>query len=330
MTSAPATATQHSASHLAVVATAYGGPEVLSVVNVEVPAPGPGEVTMAVQAAGVNPIDYKLYSGAMGNSTDNLPMRMGHEAAGVITAVGPDAAGPAGPLSVGDEVIAHPIEGGYASAVTVPARVVVPKPAELSWARAGGLLLVGATAVHAVAVIKPSQGDTVLVHGGSGAVGLIAVQLALAAGATVVATAGEGNHTLLRELGAVAVTYGPGLLDRLTQAAPTGITAVIDSVGTDEAVDVSLALVSDRSRIVSIAAFHRGDTGIKLIGGGPGGDPGPEIRSDAWRQLVPMAVTGELTLLPVKTYPLTEAGRAHALLRQQHAKAKLIVLPTTS
>jgi NADPH:quinone reductase-like Zn-dependent oxidoreductase len=158
-------------------------------------------------------------------------------------------------------------------------------------------------------------------------VGLVAVQLSLAAGATVVATAGERNQALLRDVGAVAVTYGPGLLDRVRQAAPTGITAVIDAVGTDEAIDVSLAVVADRSRIVSIAAFHRGDTGIKLIGGGPGGDPGPEIRSNAWRQLFPMAVTGKLTLLPVKTYPLAEASQAHTLLSQGHPNAKLVLLP---
>src|SRR6202044_3004131 len=116
-------------SHFAVCAVAYGGPEVLSVVDAEVPPPGPGQVTIEVRAAGVNPIDYKIYSGAFGRA-GNLPMRLGLEIAGVITAVGSDAAGPAGPLSVGDEVIAYPTEGGYATAVTVSANGVVPKPAE--------------------------------------------------------------------------------------------------------------------------------------------------------------------------------------------------------
>jgi NADPH2:quinone reductase len=330
MTSPTAAATKESASHLAVVAAAYGGPEVLSVVNVEVPAPEPGEVTIQVRAAGVNPIDYKLYGGVLGTSSANLPMRIGLEVAGVITEVGPDAVGPAGPLSVGDEVIAFPVEGGYATAVTVSASGVVPKPTELSWEQAAGLLVVGSTAVQAMAVVKPTKGDTVLVHGGSGATGVLAVQLSLAAGATVVATASERNQALLRDLGAVAVTYGPGLLDRVRQAAPTGITAVIDAVGTEEAIDVSLTLVSDRSRIVSIAAFHRGDTGIKLIGNGPGGDPGYEIRSNSWRQLVPMAATGTLRLLPAKTYSLAEAGQAHAFLSLEHPNAKLVLVPTTS
>jgi NADPH:quinone reductase len=165
----------------------------------------------------------------------------------VITAVGPDAAGPAGPLSVGDEVIAYPTEGGYATAVTVSANGVVPKPAELSWEQASGLLLVGATAVHAMAVAKVSASDTLLVHAASGAVGLLTVQLSLAAGATVAATASERNQTLLSELGAVALTYGPGLLDRVRQAVPSGISAAIDAIGTDEAIDVSLAVVPEPS-----------------------------------------------------------------------------------
>jgi NADPH2:quinone reductase len=317
----------HNGMATAVVAAAYGGPEVLSVVEAEVPSPGPGEVTIEVRASGVNPIDYKLYSGAFGSSPDNLPVRLGLEVAGVITAVGPEAAGPAGPLSVGDEVVAYPIKGGYTSSATVPANVVVPKPADLSWEQASGLLAVGATAVHAVAVAKVSSADTVLIHGGSGGVGLLAVQLSLAAGANVVATASERNQALLREVGAVPVTYGPGLLDRVTHAAPSGVNAAIDAVGTDEAIDVSLALVPEANRIVSIAAFHRADTGIALIGNGPGADPGTEIRANAWRQLLPLAATGKLTLLPAKTYPLAEAARAHTFLREGHPNGKLVLLP---
>ena len=281
-----------------------------------------------MRAAGVNPVDHKFFSGRgpFGNSPDNLPIRLGLEVAGLITAVGPGAVGPAGLLSVGDAVIAYPATGGYATAITVPANVVVPKPAGLSWEQAAGMLLVGATALHAVAVINVSPGDTVLVHGGSGAVGLLAVQLSIAAGATVVATASERNQKLVRDVGAVALTYGPGLLDRVRHAVPSGISAVIDAVGTDEAIDVSLSLVTDRSRIVSIAARHRADTGIKLIG--HGGDLGTEIRSNAWRDLLPMAASGELTLLPVKTFPFSEAAAAHILLAQGHPNGKLVLLPT--
>jgi NADPH:quinone reductase len=111
------------------------------------------------------------------------------------------------------------------------------------------------------------------------------------------------------------------------QAAPSGISATIDAIGTDEAIDVSLAVVPEPSRIVSVAAFHRADTGIRLIGHGPGGDPGTEIRSDAWRQLLPLAATGRLIPLPVKTFPLTEAARAHTFLSQGHPNGKLALIP---
>jgi NADPH:quinone reductase-like Zn-dependent oxidoreductase len=310
----------------AVVAKEFGGPDALSVIEAEVPAPGPGEVTIQVRAAGVNPIDFKLYSGAFGRDPAQLPKRLGLEVAGVVTAAGADAAGPAGPLAVGDQVIAYPVTGGYASAVTVPAEVVVPKPAELSWEQAGGLLLVGATAVHAVATVGVGKGDTVLVHGGSGAVGTIAVQLAVAEGATVVATASERNQALLQDIGAIPVTYGPGLLERVREAAPSGVDAAIDAVGTDEAVDVSLA-VAKPDRIVSIAAFGRGDTGIRLIGGGPGADPGTEIRANAWRTLLPLAADGRLSLLPALTYPLEQAAAAHELLISGHPNGKVVLVP---
>ena len=116
-----------------VIATAYGGPEVLSVVDQPVSDPGPGEARIEIRAAGVNPIDSKAYSGAYGADPDRLPMRLGSEAAGVVTAVGPDAVGPAGPLAVGDEVIAFRASGAYAAELVAPAQALVPKPDVLAW-----------------------------------------------------------------------------------------------------------------------------------------------------------------------------------------------------
>src|SRR5207249_4691973 len=120
-----------------VVATAYGGPEVLQVVEQEVSDPGSDEVLLAVRAAGVNPVDWKMYSGTRGSDASALPMRLGMEASGVVAAVGPDAVGPAGPLAVGDEVIAYRIAGAYAERVVVPAAAAVPKPPEVSFELAG-------------------------------------------------------------------------------------------------------------------------------------------------------------------------------------------------
>ncbi|MCU1644883.1 MAG: NADP-dependent oxidoreductase [Nocardia sp.] len=310
----------------AIVAAAYGGPEVLTPIEVEVPGPGPGEVTVQVRAAGVNPIDYKLYSGAFGADPAKLPIRLGLESSGVVTAVGPDAVGPGGPIQVGDEVIAR--GGGYATAVTVPAAGVLPKPAEVSWEVAAGLLAVGNTAVHLVVATGIGPGDTVLIHGAAGSVGSLAAQLAVARGARVIGTAAPARHERLRSYGVEPVEYGPGLADRVRALAPNGVDAAIDTVGTDEAVDVSLELVADRHRIATIAAFGRvPTTGIQGLGGGPGADPGTEIRGNAWRELLPLIASGKLELVITATYPLADAAAAHEFVIGGHAGGKVILLP---
>jgi NADPH:quinone reductase-like Zn-dependent oxidoreductase len=310
----------------AVVATAYGGPEVLSVVDVEVPAPGPGEVLLDVRAAGVNPIDWKSYSGAFGTDPTRLPIRLGHEVAGVVVAVGPGV----DDTPVGDEVIATGVVGGYAELVLVPAARVAPKPAQVSWAEASGLLLTGGTAVHTLEATGVGPGDVVLVHGASGSVGRFVVQLARLRGAQVVATASEATHADLRALGAVPVTYGPGLADRVRDAAGAlgPVTVAIDTVGTDEALDVSVELVADRSRIATIAGFGRaGELGIQLLGAGPGADPGTAIRAAAVPQLVELAADGLLRVKVARTYPLEDAAQAHRDSIAGHARGKLVLLP---
>ncbi|HWM36385.1 MAG TPA: NADP-dependent oxidoreductase [Streptomyces sp.] len=310
-----------------VVAESYGGPEVLSLVDAEVPPPGPGQVTLQAKAIGVNPVDYKLYSGSFSDDPSALPMPVGQELAGVVTAVGEDAEGPGGALSVGDEVIAFSVPGAYATELTVPASNVVPKPADLSWQKASGLLLTGSTAVHALSVVGVAEGETILVHGASGGVGLAAVQLAVAVGAKVLGTASEQRQDLVRQHGATPLLYGAGLEDRVRAAAPDGVDAVVDTAGTTEAVDVSLALVPDRARIVSVLAFDRGDTGIKLIGGAPNADPGTKIRSEAWRDLVPLAQLGKVDVVIARTFPLAEAAEAHRFLAEGHPGGKLVLLP---
>jgi NADPH:quinone reductase len=307
-----------------VVATAYGGPEVLSVVEATVPAPAAGEVIIDVKAAGINPIDYKIISGGTGADPARLPLPVGLEVAGVVSAVGPDAEGPGGPLAVGDEVVAYPVVGGYADTVVARASSTVPKPAALGWAEAAATLLTGGTAAHALQVVGLKPAETLLVHGGAGSVGQIAVQLAVQAGATVVATAGERNHELLRGFGATPVTYGPGLADRVRAVAPNGVDAAIDTVGTDEAVDTSLELVADRGRIVSIAAFGRADSGITLISKD---DPQTHVRADAWRTLLPAVADGSLKIVVSKAFPLDRAAEALQFVKDGHAGGKVVLLP---
>jgi NADPH2:quinone reductase len=312
---------------LVVIAAAYGGPEVLSVVDEPVADPGPGEARIEVRAAGVNPVDVKSYSGAFGADPARLPIRLGAEAAGVVTAVGPGTAGPAGPVGVGDEVIGYRASGAYATELVVPAQAIIPKPGPLDWPQAAGLMLTGVTAWHLLGATDVGPGDTVLIHGGSGGVGLMAVQLAVIRGAKVVATASPARHELLKDLGAIPVAYGPGLADRVAVAAPGGVDAALDLVGTDEAWDVSMGVVPDKARIATIVAFRRGlQAGIKVLGGAPGADPGTEIRERARLELATLAQDGKLRVLVSQTFPLAEAAAAHRAILDGHTTGKIALV----
>jgi NADPH2:quinone reductase len=311
---------------LTVLAPAFGGPDVLTLTDVPVDAPGPGEVVLDVRAAGVNPIDWKLYSGAMGKNEATLPRRVGFEAAGVVSAVGPDATGPAGPIAVGDEVIAWQITGAYAAQRVVPASAVVPKPAAMSFEAAGGLMLTGGTAAHLLAATSVQAGDVVLVHGASGGVGQMVLQLLRAKGARAIGTAGPKRHARVKELGGEPVAYGDGLLERVRELAPDGVDAALDCVGTDEAVDVSLALVADRDRIATIAAFGRaGEAGIKLLGGG-GGDPGTEVRNAARLELTALVEAGKLEV-EVEAAPLADVAAVHRRAMAGAGVGKIVLVP---
>jgi NADPH:quinone reductase len=309
-----------------VVATAFGGPESLAFEDLDLPAPGPREVRLAVRAIGVNPYDVKMYAGP--GDPARLPLRLGSEAAGVVTAVGEGAADDRGPLAVGDEVIAFRAPGAYATDLLLADTALTRKPASLAWPEAAVLLLSGATAVHTLTRTAVGEGDTVLVHGASGGVGLYAVQLAALRGARVIATAGAGSHDLLRGLGAEPVTYGDGLLERIRDLAPDGVDAAVDLIGTDEAMDVSLALVADRERIATIVNFGRGAIeGVALLGGGPGADPGNALRDAARPELARLPGEGRLRVVMSTTYPLDEVAQAHRQIATGHTTGKIALVP---
>jgi NADPH:quinone reductase-like Zn-dependent oxidoreductase len=306
-----------------VVAEAYGGPEVLVLQDIELPEPGQGQVLVDVRAAGTNPIDYKLYGGEMGRDPAKLPMPVGGEVAGVVAVITPGAAGYTGPLTVGDEVIVTNISGGYSERVLAEASDVGHKPASLSFEQASGLLLVGGTAWHLLTKTQVGTGDTVLIHGASGGVGLMAVQLAVARGAKVIATASPARHDQLREYGAEPVAYGEGLADRVRAIGP--VDAALDLVGTDEALDTSVELVADRGRIATIAGFvHAGELGIAVL---TGADGGQEIRDAARAELIALAAAGTLIVTVDRTFALEEASEAHRYLQTGHARGKVVLVP---
>lgn len=305
------------------MAAAYGGPEVLAVQDVDVPAPADGQALIDVRAAGANPVDYKLYSGEMGRDPAALPMPVGLEVSGVVAAVGPGATGYTGALSVGDEVVATGMRGGYAEQVIVDAKDVGHKPGSLSFEQAAGLLLVGGTAWHLLTNTGVGTGDTVLIHGAAGGVGLLAVQLAVARGASVIGTASPARHDQLRKYGATPVAYGPGLADRIRAIGP--VDAALDLVGTDEALDTSVELVADRSRIATIAGFGRAaELGIAAL---TGADGGQAIRDAARPDLLALARDGMLEVIVDRAFPLDEAAEAHRYLQTGHARGKVVLLP---
>ena len=311
-----------------VIATAFGGPDVLEIANQPPGEPGPGEALIEIRAAGVNPVDCKSYSGAFGADPGRLPLRLGSEASGVVTAVGPGAAGPAGR----SRSVRRSSRSGPPAPTppnwSVPASALVPKPDTLDWAQASGLMLTGVTAWHLMEATGVGAGDTVLIHGATGGVGVMAVQLAVDRGATVVGTADLKNHEFLRGLGAIPVEYGTGLMDRAGAAAPGGVDAALDLAGTDEALDVSFVLVPDRTRIATIVSFERGlNTGIKVLGGAPGADPGTEIRDAARLELTRLAQEGKLRVFVSHTFPLAEAAEAHRVIMEGHTQGKIALIP---
>jgi NADPH:quinone reductase len=302
----------------------FGGPEVLEETILELPEPGPGEVTLAVRAAGMNPADYKHF--APGQDRKLLPLSLGYEVAGEILALGPETAIASGAGAIGDPVVAFQVSAGYSSALNAPASDVFAKPSTLGFPEAANLLLVGTTAAETLHAVGLSAGETVLVHGAAGGVGTSVVQQAALIGATVIGTASESDFDALRNFGATPVRYGPGLEDRIREAAPDGVDAVVDTVGVDEAIDASLDFVSNRRRIVSTAAFGRAARDGFQIVGAANPNSGP-FRASARQDVLALASQGKLTVPIGATFPLSDAPRALAALRGAHPYGKLALLP---
>ncbi len=305
-----------------VVATGYGGPEMLHVTDIRSGTVGPYDVLIEVRAAGVNPWDWKCYSGAVSTDPVALPMRLGSEAAGVVLAHGREVTG----IDAGDEVIAYPAPGAYAERLVVPVTALLAKPHTLSWEKAAGLMVAGVTAVHALTATGVGAGDTVLVHGASGGVGAMLVQLAHVRGARVIGTASPANHAYLTDLGATPVAYGPGLTERVATLGK--VTASIDAAGTVEALETSLALVPRRSRIATLANAALGARlGVQVLGAGEGADPGTEVRMAAREKLLALWEAGRIDVRVGATYHLADAARAHKAGIDGHVTGKIVLLP---
>jgi NADPH:quinone reductase len=305
------------------VAVDFGGPEVLQSIDVDVPGPGRGEVTIDVRAAGMNPADAKHI--APGQDRKLLPLPLGYEVAGIVTALGPGTELASGGGTAGDRVVAWEITGGYTTAITAPASSVFAKPSALTFAEAASLLLVGTTAADLLHACGAREGETVLLHGAAGAVGVMVLQQARHLGVRVIGTASPSNFGYVRRFGGIPVEYGPGLLDRVRAAAPEGIAAALDTVGSDEAGDVSLALIDDRKRVVTIAAAPRARADGYVFVGASNPESGP-FRAGARSRILALAQAGELVVPMAQTFKFEDAPAAFAMLTSPHPPGKIALV----
>jgi NADPH:quinone reductase-like Zn-dependent oxidoreductase len=303
------------------------------------PAPGPvdswlfidepvreprrGEVTIRVHAAGVNPADVKHVATARPGI--EFPAPIGYEVSGEIAALGPGTLIGSGHARVGDEVVAFRVRGGYATAVTVPAEKVFAKPTTLTHAQAANLLLAGTTAAEMLFVTGAAPGETVLLHGASGAVGVSVLQQAALRGIRVIGTCSEEQSAEVSRFGGVPVAYGDGLAERVRILSGGDVAAALDAVGTDEAVDVSLELVADRDRIVTIASGRAAAVGIRSIAGSQ--PDSARFRDEMRPELLALAQNGDLTVPVAHELPLSEAREALRILATGHPGGKIALVP---
>ncbi|MFD7427158.1 NADP-dependent oxidoreductase [Streptomyces sp. NPDC059818] len=299
----------------AYVFTRNGGPEVEALVEQDAPAPGPGQLLVAVRAAGVNPVDWKLRTGYTrpGSEPQPFPTVLGSEAAGVVRAIGPDVEG----FAVGEEVFGNPVTGGYAEYTLLPVAVTAHKPAGLSFTDAAALPVAAATAYDGVRQLAPAPGSTLLVTGAGGGVGNAVLQLAHHAGVRVIGAAGAAKKDFVESLGAVHVESGAGLAGRVRAAAPDGIDAIFDLVGGDTLREVA-PLLADPAALISAA-----DKPLAVeLGGAAVARARTAAVLDAVADLV---VTGALRTHVTRTYPLTEAGEALRAVESGHARGKIVI-----
>jgi NADPH:quinone reductase len=308
------------------VAVRFGGPEALRCIEADVPEPGPGYVTIGVRGVGMNPADAKHI--APGQDPKLLPLPIGSEVAGVLTALGPGSEIASGGGAVGDEVVAFQVTGGYATAISAPASSVFAKPAALGFAEAASLLLAGTTAAELLDRSGAREGETVLLHGAAGAVGNSLLQQARVRGVRVVGTASTANFDFVTRFGGTPVEYGPGLLERVRAAAPQGIVAALDTVGSREAGDVSLTLVPDRTRVITIAAAPRAKADGYVFIGASNPESGP-FRARARGHVLALAEHGDLVVPIAATFPFGDAPAAFQLLTSPHPPGKIALVNET-
>ncbi|CQD03521.1 zinc-binding dehydrogenase [Mycobacterium lentiflavum] len=303
----------------------YGGRDVLYVGDIDMPAPGRGEVVVEVRAAGINPGEAAIRSGAMHEMFPaTFPSGQGSDLAGVVTATGPGVTG----FAVGDEVLGFSLRrSSHATHAAVPVGQLIHKPPQLSWEAAGSLYVVAATAYAAVRAVAPQPGETVAVSAAAGGVGSLVVQLLVLRQARVLGIAGEGNAEWLRAHGVIPIGYGAdlqGLADRLREAAPNGIDAFIDLFGPDY-VQLAADLGVAPERIDTIISFQKAaEVGAKTEGSAEASTP------EVLAEVADLIASGAVDFDIAATFPMDRVADAFEELERRHTHGKIVLLPNGS
>jgi NADPH:quinone reductase-like Zn-dependent oxidoreductase len=296
----------------AVVMTGYGPPEVLKWAQVPLPEPGEGQIRIKVKAAGVSPTDLALRAGYLKAIPLPPDAVLGFEAAGTVDAIGPGAAG----ISAGDAVTALLFGlGGYAEYAV--ASIWTRKPQSVSWADAAALPSSAEAAVGVLRQLDVTSGETLLLFGGGGSVGIIATQLAVARGVKVISAVSEHDETLARELGATPVRYGPGVTDRVR--AVGAVDAVFDAAGTGILAD-AIALAGGPKRVITLSDHTAADYGVTLS------QPTPDRAPGALDETIALLGEGRLRLRGHRTMPMQQAAEAHRQLESGNARERIILI----
>jgi NADPH:quinone reductase-like Zn-dependent oxidoreductase len=305
----------------------FGGPEVLEIADLPDPHPGPGQVRIAVRAAGVNQSDWKKREGLM---DEGLPQTLGYEAAGVVDELGEGVTD----VGVGDRVFGFSPDGAAQAELAVLS-YYAPIPSSLDFAGAAALPAAVETATRALDQLgvesgstllvngasgSVGSGSTLLVNGASGSVGSAAVQLAVARGARVIGTASPANHEYLRSLGAEPVAYGEGMADRVRAVAPGGVDLALDVAGSGVLPEL-IELAGGPEHVITVADFGGAqEHGVRFSRG----DSGRALH--ALTDIGPLVESGRFSLPVAQTFPLAEVAQAHRVSEDGHARGKLVLL----
>jgi len=286
----------------------YGDAQVLEYRSLPMPQPAAGEALIEVRVAGINPIDARRMTGEF--KLGPLPQSFGTEFAGIVRGVGAGVVG----WAVGDEVLGSGGAFTHATHIIVPAANLVAKPPSMSWEVAGTLAGASQTAGTILRELALPKNGSLLIHGGSGGVGSITIQLGRQDGLTVVATASAANQEYLADIGAIPVVYGDGVIERIRAAHPAPFDASVDMVGTAEATTTSLAVVKDNGPIASITGKAASSSRVFPIWT-------KRDRNDLQR-VVDALAAGELQWTVSRTYPFADARQAFADILGGHTRGK--------